>query len=55
MVINHGDPIAEPDDPAYPLANCRQIDGFYGAGSVERLPTERAIKEQTEKFTSIII
>jgi predicted TIM-barrel enzyme len=29
------------------------VDGFYGASSMERLPTERAIKEQTEKFTSI--
>jgi predicted TIM-barrel enzyme len=53
IVLCHGGPIAEPDDAAYILKNCKNVDGFYGASSMERLPTEKAIKEQTEKFTSI--
>ena len=53
MVLCHGGPIAEPDDAAFILKNCKDIDGFYGASSVERLPTERAIKAQTEAFTKI--
>ncbi|HDZ20419.1 hypothetical protein LCGC14_0161790 [marine sediment metagenome] len=53
MVLCHGGPIAEPDDAAFILKSCKAIDGFYGASSVERLPTERAIKAQTEAFTKI--
>ena len=53
ILLCHGGPIAEPDDAAYILQHCPSIDGFYGASSMERLPTERAIKEQTEKFTRI--
>ena len=53
ILLCHGGPIAEPDDAAYVLANCRAVDGFYGASSMERLPTERAIREQTERFTRI--
>lgn len=53
IVLCHGGPIAEPDDAAYVLDQCNAVDGFYGASSMERLPTERAIKEQTEKFTKI--
>ncbi len=53
IVLCHGGPIAEPDDAAYILGNCKAIDGFYGASSMERLPTERAIKGQTELFTAI--
>ena len=53
MVLCHGGPIAEPDDAAFILKSCKDIDGFYGASSVERLPTERAIKAQTEAFTKI--
>ena len=53
IVLCHGGPIAEPEDAAFILKRCRGIDGFYGASSMERLPTERAIKEQTEKFTQI--
>ena len=48
-----GGPIAEPDDAAYILKHCPAVDGFYGASSMERLPTERAIREQTERFTHI--
>ena len=39
--------------PQYILQHCRAVDGFYGASSMERLPTERAIREQTERFMSI--
>jgi len=53
IVLCHGGPIAEPDDAAFILGNCPGIDGFYGASSMERLPTERAIREQTERFTQI--
>ncbi len=53
IVLCHGGPIAEPEDAAFILKNCRAVDGFYGASSMERLPTERAIKEQTAKFTQI--
>ncbi|MDK1032615.1 MAG: phosphoenolpyruvate hydrolase family protein [Planctomycetia bacterium] len=53
LVLCHGGPIAEPDDAAYALKHCKDVDGFYGASSIERLPTERAIKEQTEAFTRI--
>jgi predicted TIM-barrel enzyme len=53
MLLCHGGPIAEPDDAAYILSRCPQLHGFYGASSMERLPTERAIKEQTERFLSL--
>jgi len=53
IMLCHGGPIAEPDDARFILQNCQGIDGFYGASSMERLPTERAIREQTEKFTQI--
>ncbi len=53
IVLCHGGPIAEPQDAAYILANCPGCNGFYGASSMERLPTERAITETTRKFKSI--
>jgi len=53
IILCHGGPIAEPDDARFILQNCKAIDGFYGASSMERLPTERAIREQTERFTRI--
>ncbi len=53
IMLCHGGPIADPEDAQYIIAHCGGIDGFYGASSMERLPTERAIKEQTEKFTRI--
>jgi len=53
LVLCHGGPIAEPGDATFILKHCRAVDGFYGASSMERLPTERAIREQTEKFTQI--
>jgi len=53
IVLCHGGPIAEPDDARYVLQNCQAVDGFYGASSMERLPTEKAIREQTEAFVRI--
>jgi len=53
IVLCHGGPIAEPEDVRYVLGNTRGIDGFFGASSVERLPTEQAIKAQVEKFKSV--
>lgn len=53
LMLCHGGPIAEPEDAAYVLHRCPAVDGFYGASSMERLPTERAIREQTERFTRI--
>jgi predicted TIM-barrel enzyme len=53
FVLCHGGPIAMPDDAAYLLNNVRGLDGFYGASSMERLPTEIAIKKQVEEFTQL--
>jgi predicted TIM-barrel enzyme len=53
IILCHGGPIAEPEDAAFILERCPGIHGFYGASSMERLPTERAIREQTERFTAI--
>ena len=53
IMLCHGGPIAEPDDAAYVIQQCKAIDGFYGASSMERLPTETAIREQTERFAQI--
>ncbi|MDX2160034.1 MAG: phosphoenolpyruvate hydrolase family protein [bacterium] len=53
LVLCHGGPIAEPDDAQYILDRTRGIVGFYGASSMERLPTEIAIQRQTETFKQI--
>ena len=53
IVLCHGGPIAEPKDASYILKNCPGCNGFYGASSMERLPTERAITETTRKFKRI--
>jgi predicted TIM-barrel enzyme len=53
LVLCHGGPIAEPKDAAYVLERSKGVSGFYGASSMERLPTERAIKDQTEQFTRL--
>jgi len=50
IVLCHGGPIATPEDAAYILDNCYDCHGFYGASSMERLPTETAIAEQTRQF-----
>jgi predicted TIM-barrel enzyme len=53
IVLCHGGPIAMPDDAAYILARCEGCHGFYGASSMERLPTEIALTEQTRRFKAI--
>ena len=53
IVLCHGGPIATPEDATYILANCPQCHGFYGASSMERLPTEVALTEQTRRFKAI--
>jgi predicted TIM-barrel enzyme len=53
LVLCHGGPIAEPDDAAYVLSRTKGVVGFFGASSVERLPTERAITEQVRAFKSL--
>ena len=53
IVLCHGGPIARPADARFILKNCRQCRGFYGASSMERLPTEVALTETTRKFKKI--
>ncbi|MEB3372272.1 phosphoenolpyruvate hydrolase family protein [Saccharopolyspora mangrovi] len=53
LVLCHGGPIAMPDDAAYVLSKTQRCHGFYGASSMERLPTEKALTEQTKAFTNI--
>lgn len=55
LVICHGGPIAEPEDAKYILENTEGIVGFYGASSMERLPTERAITGQIKAFKQITL
>jgi len=50
VVLCHGGPIAEPDDAAYVLSRTTGVGGFYGASSMERLPTEVAITDQVARF-----
>ena len=53
LVLCHGGPIAMPEDASYILKHCKHVHGFYGASSMERLPTETAIKAQTQDFKKI--
>jgi predicted TIM-barrel enzyme len=53
LVLCHGGPIAQPEDAEYILKHCPQCHGFYGASSMERLPTEVALTEQTRRFVAI--
>lgn len=53
IVLCHGGPIAMPEDAQYVLDRVKGIDGFYGASSMERLPTEIAITAQIKKFKSM--
>ena len=53
IVICHGGPIAMPQDAAYVLQHCDRCDGFYGASSAERLPTEIAIRDQIRTFKNM--
>lgn len=53
LVLCHGGPIAEPEDVRTVLARTRGVVGFFGASSMERLPTERAIADTLREFKSI--
>jgi predicted TIM-barrel enzyme len=53
IILAHGGPVAEPEDAEYVLRHAANCHGFYGASSMERLPTERAMTEQTRKFKAI--
>ncbi|CAH2598898.1 Phosphoenolpyruvate hydrolase family protein [Rhodovastum atsumiense] len=53
IVLCHGGPIATPEDATYVLRNTKLCNGFYGASSMERLPTEQALTGQTRTFKSI--
>jgi predicted TIM-barrel enzyme len=53
IVLCHGGPIATPEDAQYILRHCPACHGFYGASSMERLPTEVALTETTRRFTQI--
>jgi predicted TIM-barrel enzyme len=53
IVLCHGGPIAEPADAAWVLSRTQHCHGFYGASSMERLPTEKAITRQTQDFKQI--
>ncbi len=53
LVLCHGGPIAEPADAAYVLERTKGVVGFFGASSMERLPTEVAISDTVRRFKSI--
>ncbi|WP_299549071.1 phosphoenolpyruvate hydrolase family protein [uncultured Tateyamaria sp.] len=53
IVLVHGGPVAMPQDADFVLKNTRNCHGFYGASSMERLPTEIALREQTAAFKKI--
>jgi predicted TIM-barrel enzyme len=53
LVLVHGGPVAMPDDAEFVLKNTANCHGFYGASSMERLPTEVALTEQTRAFKRI--
>ncbi|WCR19790.1 phosphoenolpyruvate hydrolase family protein [Paracoccus alcaliphilus] len=53
LVLCHGGPISSPSDAEYVLRNAPGINGFYGASSMERLPAELALVDQTRRFKSL--
>jgi predicted TIM-barrel enzyme len=55
LTLCHGGPLAEPEDVDYVLNRTQGVAGFFGASSMERLPTERAITEQVQKFKSLAV
>ncbi len=55
IVIAHGGPISSPEDVAYVLKHSTHCNGFYGASSMERMPTEIAIKAHVERFRQAAI
>lgn len=55
IVLVHGGPVAMPEDAQYLLAHAETCHGFYGASSMERLPTETALTAQTKAFKALKI
>ena len=55
IVLCHGGPIAEPEDAAFIFERTTGIDGFFGASSMERLPTEVAMTENMRRFKALEI
>ena len=53
IVLVHGGPVADPSDAEFVLRNATGIDGFYGASSIERLPTEIALTARVREFTNL--
>ncbi|MCY4549585.1 MAG: phosphoenolpyruvate hydrolase family protein [Defluviicoccus sp.] len=53
VVLVHGGPVSMPEDARYVLNETENCHGFYGASSMERLPTEIALTEQTRAFKAI--
>jgi predicted TIM-barrel enzyme len=53
IVLVHGGPVSSPEDAAFIMRETKSCHGFYGASSMERLPTEVALTEQTRKFKQI--
>jgi predicted TIM-barrel enzyme len=53
IVLCHGGPIASPDDAAYVLEHTAGVAGFFGASSMERLPTETAMTDNMRRFKGI--
>jgi predicted TIM-barrel enzyme len=53
IVLCHGGPIAEPEDAAYVLERTNGVVGFFGASSMERLPTETAMVENMRRFKAL--
>ena len=55
LVLCHGGPIAEPDDAQFVLDHTDGVVGFFGASSIERLPTETALETQARRFKDLTI
>ena len=53
LVLCHGGPISEPEDAQFILKNTKGVVGFFGASSMERLPTETAMTENMRRFKAI--
>ena len=53
IVLVHGGPVSMPEDAQYVLDHTENCHGFYGASSMERLPTEKALTEQTKVFKNL--
>jgi predicted TIM-barrel enzyme len=55
LVLCHGGPISSPADAQFMLDRCPDLDGFYGASSMERLPTEKALTAEVTRFASLTL